>query len=94
MNKNSFNMSQVYKALQCWDQKVEWRDLMYGNMATLRACFIMWLACQGKLSTKDRLFKFGMIDNTNCCFCSDEESINHIFFICPYMRNIWLEALA
>ncbi|XP_058783432.1 uncharacterized protein LOC131658115 [Vicia villosa] len=94
MNNNFFNMSHVYYTLQCWDQKVKWRDLMYGNMARPRACFIMWLACQSKLSTKDRLFKFGMIDNTSCCFCLNEESINHLFFICLYTRNIWLEVLA
>ncbi|CAK8575857.1 unnamed protein product [Lathyrus sativus] len=34
-----------------------------------------------------------MIDNINCCFCTGEESLNHLFFECLTMRNIWMEVL-
>ncbi|XP_058726244.1 uncharacterized protein LOC131597570 [Vicia villosa] len=88
MNTNNFNISKVYKKLQLSDQKVEWRNLMYGNTARPRACFIIWLACHGRLSTKDSLYKFGLIDNKGCCFCLIEEFADHLFFECPHTRKI------
>lgn len=86
-------MSKAYKIPQHYDQKVEWKDLIYDNNAKPRSCFITWLACHGKLATKDRLFNFGMIDNKKCCFCSEEESKNHIFFAYQTTRSIWIEVL-
>lgn len=93
MNNNIFNTSRVYKKLQMCDQKVELRSLMYGNTVRPRACFIIWLTCHGRLSTKDMLYKFGLIDNKGCCFCPKEEFVDHLFFKCPHTRNIWKEVL-
>lgn len=87
-SKDKFNMNKVYIALQESNQQVDWKDLMYVNMARPRTCFILWLACQDKLATKDRFFRFGMINNIACCFCTNDESINHLFFECQTLRNI------
>ncbi|XP_058752433.1 uncharacterized protein LOC131625603 [Vicia villosa] len=86
-------MGKVYKVVQDCELKVEWRNLLYKNIARPRACFILWLACHEKLATKDRLHRFGMIDNVSCCFCSGMESLNHLFFECTSTREIWLEVL-
>lgn len=38
-------MGKVYKMLQDYELKVEWRNFMYRNNVHPRACFILWLAC-------------------------------------------------
>ncbi|XP_058749855.1 uncharacterized protein LOC131622850 [Vicia villosa] len=62
-------------------------------MAQPRACFILWLTCHGKLPTKDRLLRLGMLDNITCCLYSEDESIDHLFFMCPLMKHVWKEVL-
>ncbi|XP_058741022.1 uncharacterized protein LOC131613364 [Vicia villosa] len=55
----------------------------------------MWLACHGRLATRQRLFRFGMVSDNRCCLCkSDEESINHLLFVCPDTVCIWAKILA
>ncbi|XP_058771937.1 uncharacterized protein LOC131645486 [Vicia villosa] len=93
MGWHNFNMSKVYRKLQDYGVKVDWKNLVYGNNARPRACFMLWLTCHEKLATKDRLHKFGMIDNRDCCFCAEEESINHLFFECNTMKRIWMNVL-
>lgn len=45
----------------------------------------MWMAMLGKLSTKDRLFHFGVVDNDLCPMCYDVvESVQHLFFHCKF----------
>ncbi|XP_058727135.1 uncharacterized protein LOC131598566 [Vicia villosa] len=93
MKESNFNMGRMYRKLQDYGQKVNWKNLMYGNNARPCTNFILWLACHGRLATKDRLYKFGMTDNTSCCFCPKVESLNHLFFECETMKKIWMEVL-
>ncbi|KAH1252729.1 hypothetical protein GmHk_04G009618 [Glycine max] len=87
------NMGKLYRKLQYCGQRMEWNNLLYGNTARPRANFILWLACHGRLSTKDRLCKYGMIDDKSCCFCSEEESMNHLFFACDNSKRVWMKVL-
>ncbi|KAL5146890.1 putative ribonuclease H protein [Glycine soja] len=93
MIRGSINMGKLYRKLQDCGQRKEWKNLLYGNTARPRANFILWLACHGRLSTKDRLCKYGMIDDKSCCFCSEEESMNHLFFVCDNSKRVWMEVL-
>lgn len=90
----SFKMKKAYRDLQSLNSKVSWRKIMYHNIARPHAIFILWLACNGRLATKDRLKKFGMVDNENCVFCSKQENIQHILFECCRMKGIWAEVLS
>jgi hypothetical protein len=51
------------------------------------------MACHGRLPTKDRLNRFGVTIDDKCCFCPKEESLNHLFFGCIGLRNIWWKVL-
>jgi hypothetical protein len=84
---------QVYGLLRFDYPVVDWRVLMYGNIARPRAIFTLWMACHGRLATKDRLNRFGVTIDDKCCFCPKEESLNHLFFGCIGLRNIWWKVL-
>lgn len=64
---------------------------MYGNLAGPRDIFVLWLACQGRLATKERLCRFVLISNDCCCFCSKVETQQHLLFSCATIQLIWLE---
>lgn len=90
LSRQKFPMSAMYHGLTEEHQRVPWRSVMCGNKARPRAVICLWLACHKKLSTKDRLRRFGMIQSSDCsiCNCADE-SINHLFFNCSGTREIW-----
>ncbi|XP_058732652.1 uncharacterized protein LOC131636780 [Vicia villosa] len=43
----------------------------------------------GRLPTKDRLQRFGIITESTCVFCPAMESIDHLFFQCKVSAAIW-----
>jgi hypothetical protein len=52
------------------------------------------MVCHGRLATKDRLCKFGGTTDGKCCFCSKDESLNHLFFGCSSLKIIWHKVLS
>lgn len=73
--------------------EVCWKHLMYGSHARPRAKFILWMACHHRLATKDRLRRFGILQEDKCCFCSSTETLEHLFFMCSTTRRIWDQIL-
>ncbi|XP_058734298.1 uncharacterized protein LOC131606029 [Vicia villosa] len=64
-------------------------------MARPRAIHVTWLACHGKLATKDRLCRFNIIHDSKCSLCKEvDESLGHLFFQCPHTLSIWKKILA
>lgn len=51
------------------------------------------MTLRGRLPTKDRLCRFGIITDKRYCFCHGEESIDHIFFDCNATTKIWKDVL-
>lgn len=58
----------VYDELRGAKPNVSWKNLMYGVVVRPRAQVVMWLACHGRLATKDRLCRFGILQDRDCCF--------------------------
>ncbi|XP_074305222.1 uncharacterized protein LOC141640270 [Silene latifolia] len=47
--------------------------------------FIVWLAVQQRLVTKDRLLKFGIITDAVCDMClAHQEDHHHLLYGCPF----------
>ncbi|XP_058733450.1 uncharacterized protein LOC131605068 [Vicia villosa] len=84
-----FKTKLLYIAIRGTMNKVEWRHLIMHNLARPRAIFLLWLVLYGKLSTKDRLLKFGISVNPTCEFCNNLESIHHLFFECSHVHMVW-----
>lgn len=56
--------------------------------------FTLWLACQGRLSTKDHLKRFGIDIDEKCLYCGMIESYNHLLFECEVTNGVWKQVLA
>lgn len=76
-----YSIQHTWEAVRSKGEKVQWAPLVWFPNNVPKWAFILWLACQKRLSTKDRLRKWGMTVDPHCmlCACSDE-SIQHLFF--------------
>ncbi|XP_019232377.1 PREDICTED: uncharacterized protein LOC109213078 [Nicotiana attenuata] len=71
--------------------KVAWKSLNMRPCHVPKYQFILWLTLQKRLTTADRLAKWGIQVLRNCVLCvSDaEETHSHLFFECEYSRQLW-----
>lgn len=83
---NKFTMGEVYRLLSSVQNHVVWYDMIIGNNARPRVATCLWLSSHRRLATKDRLAKWGLITDTNCCLCNEVENLDHLFFVCTRLN--------
>lgn len=93
LNREKIKTKDIYLKLLQEQEKKSWRKVFLDNGARPRAKFCLWLACQEKLATKERLKGFGILNEDECCFCSAHETQNHLLFECGIMQNILMKML-
>lgn len=49
----------------------------------------LWLISHNKIITRDNLRKRHIIKPLDCVFCSETESVHHLFFDCVVARYVW-----
>jgi hypothetical protein len=80
--------------------KLMYADIMNGHTVFLRKYIwkikvppkikiFMWFLYKKVILTKDNLAKRKWNGCKKCVFCDSAESINHLFFTCPFARLIW-----
>ncbi|XP_015161941.1 uncharacterized protein [Solanum tuberosum] len=71
---------------------MEVAELVWNSVSLPRQRFIMWLAMQNKLLTKDRLLSMNIqVDDMNCCLCQAAvlvETNTHLFVECEYAVKV------
>jgi hypothetical protein len=55
----------------------------------LKIRVFMWFLHRKEILTKDNLIKRRWTGNEKCCFCDNKESIQHLFFDCPFAKLVW-----
>lgn len=90
----NYTTSSAFNGLAGREDKVTWHQLVWSSPMIPRCSFILWLVLKQRLPTKDRLLKWGIISTDSCCFCnSATESLEHLFFSCPFTNEIWRNIL-
>jgi hypothetical protein len=51
--------------------------------------FFLWLLSKNKLLTRDNLEKRRALNDNTCVFCSEHESVCHLFHNCVVARRAW-----
>ncbi|XP_075100086.1 uncharacterized protein LOC142176401 [Nicotiana tabacum] len=91
---DSFSTKQMYKRLQGGFQKVPWRGLVCNNKGMPKWIFILRLAILDRLATKERLARWGLMEETVCSLCQrSNEIVQHLFFECDVAWEIWQKLL-
>ena len=89
-NRKGSLIKQIYLFLVGTQPRVGWKCLLSKNTATPKAFFILWLMLHRKLSTTDRLTKWGLDVPKICVLCllitylSNAHSpyVYRIYFLC------------
>jgi hypothetical protein len=55
----------------------------------LKIKIFMWFLHRKEILTKDNLLRCNWVGRESCCFCDEKESIQHLFFDCPFAKIIW-----
>ena len=50
---------------------------------------IFWYLYKGVVLTKNNLARRQWQGDRKCCFCSSDESIQHLFFDCHFAKFVW-----
>ena len=56
---------------------------------SLKIKVFLWYLRKGVILTKDNLAKRNWQGNQQCCFCHENEMIQHLFFDCRFARLVW-----
>ena len=57
--------------------------------APLKIKNFLWYLRRGVIITKNNLAKQNWQGNQQCCFCHENEMIQHLFFDCRFTRMVW-----
>ena len=49
----------------------------------------LWLLSNNKTLTRTNLAKRRHVDDTTCLFCSEQETVHHLFFECCVAKVLW-----
>ncbi|XP_058189339.1 uncharacterized protein LOC131306925 [Rhododendron vialii] len=85
----SFSVKSTWEACRKRNTIQPWYSLVWFSQGVLRWSFIEWLAILGRLSTRDRLFSWGVVVSPQCVLCMDDvESHDHLLFACHFSSDI------
>lgn len=94
VQRNKFVTSNMYREFLGELEHMDWKKLLFSNYARTRAIFILWLTIRGRLQTKDKLIWYDINVDARCMFCSDEETMEHLFFGYNKTSGVWKNILA
>ncbi|GKB99496.1 RNA-directed DNA polymerase, eukaryota, reverse transcriptase zinc-binding domain protein [Tanacetum coccineum] len=82
----------VWKDWSYYGAKMEWYPVIWYNMSIPKHTFVVWMALQNKLMTQENIAKWKDDDGMKCSLCQCcMDSIEHLFFMCPYTNAVWGE---
>lgn len=78
-----FSIASCYESIRHREEKVPWRNVVWTQSVFRRHGFLLWLAFQRRLKTKDLMRKKGVNSNMVCIFCNQTpETCTHLLFDC------------
>ena len=89
-----FTVSFSWNSIRPRRPMVHWHAAVWFSQSIRRHSFISWLVIQDRLSTQDKLLKWGLINSNEFVFCrANVEDRNHLFFECQVTSGIWMRVL-
>jgi zinc-binding in reverse transcriptase len=73
-----FGGVKTYLSKSVWSLKIPLKHKLF-----------LWMLLNNKILTKDNLCKRNWTGDITCVFCSAPESVDHLFFKCPFISTFW-----
>ena len=85
VHNGTYSIKDVYHELLGARQPVDWVSFVWNRSSIPKARFILWLAVNERLKSRDKLFALGLISTYVCPLCGlKTESNTHLYFACIY----------
>lgn len=90
-----FNINSVWQVIRSVRDEVSWFQLVWGRKYIPYHSFIVWLALNNHLAVNNRMYRWQLIEDSNCILCRQhEETVEQLFFYCVFSPNIWQNTLS
>ena len=90
----TFTVKSAWNLFRLRSPEVSWHYTVWFPQAIRRHAFIGWVTIQDRLTTQDKLLKWGLKNSISCVFCrASVEDRNHLFFGCQFTAGIWKRIL-
>lgn len=87
---NNFSYASAWDVSRVRYPNFELYDVLWHQFHCPKWSYCLYKALSGKLLTRDRMLRFGMIQDAKCTLCDQGlESHEHLFFECPFSCYIW-----
>jgi zinc-binding in reverse transcriptase len=83
-SKASFSMHSLYRWLEYGGFKNTDFAVIWKTNIPLKIKIFVWLVRKNRVLTKINLSKKDWNENTQCMFCKEDESTDHLFVTCPF----------
>ncbi|GJR10310.1 uncharacterized mitochondrial protein-like protein [Tanacetum coccineum] len=91
---DEYSTKTVWRDMDCDNPKVIWRHLIWFAQCIPRHSFVLWMAIQNRLMTRDRVVVWKPNEPMKCVLCDlCPDSHDHLFFACSYSSLVWNEML-
>ena len=71
------------------DYTVFLKKYLWKMKVPLKIKIFMWFVYKKVILTKDNLVKRNWHGCVKCCFCDQDETIQHLFISCPFTKMLW-----
>ncbi|CAN1348968.1 hypothetical protein LINPERPRIM_LOCUS41661 [Linum perenne] len=86
------DVSTVLHTIRAKNDPVSWSDLVWKRPIIPSHCFLSWMVMVKATVTKDKLCKWGLINDDTCDLCVGfPEDFDHVFSGCDYSRAVLLQ---
>ena len=83
-------MNEVWNENRKHYEMVNWYNVIWSKSNCPKMAHTTYKAIKGRLSTKDRLKSWGILNEDICNLCGKEtETHNHLFFDCKFSKRVW-----
>ncbi|GAV88622.1 zf-RVT domain-containing protein, partial [Cephalotus follicularis] len=90
-----FSTKRAWESIRASAPPVGWAKVVWHPSRIPKHAFCLWMAILDALKTLYKLSQLGILPSACCLFnCDDNESLEHLFFACPYTQHIWIDILS
>jgi hypothetical protein len=85
----------TYKMLCHGSIRWSMSEAVWGSFSPMKCKIFAWLALKHRLWTSVRRARHGLQEQPDACYTclQEEDSVDHIFALCPYTRQVWCRVL-
>ncbi|GAV58836.1 zf-RVT domain-containing protein, partial [Cephalotus follicularis] len=89
-----FSFKSAWETIKVTHLGVPWAKIVWFKGSIPRHAFFLWLYFHKAHLVLDKLQSIGIVQSSQCSLgCGHHESLNHLFFECPFTKSVWSKVL-